>query len=198
MRNRLDPYFPRQTAKPSSPISGLTTVPCPTTGRPTPLAPDFWLAPARPAAMSQSPLRWTNKAVRSNCASSRVDDAAQWGSRSTYKGGAAESIWTGETFSGDYIRTMTAQHRMGRNAARALCFRVGRTGSTFSRADRRGSRRDHGGRSRVARRLPEWEIDDLVPTDAIDSVSNYDRGHRMYGIDRWSLTFSRPVNCWPM
>lgn len=42
----------------------------------------------------------------------------------------------------------------------------------------------------LAERMPEWEALDFVPSDAIGDLSNYDRGHRMYGIERWSEMFS--------
>ena len=37
----------------------------------------------------------------------------------------------------------------------------------------------------LAEKLPEWEAFDIVPTEPIGDVSNYDRGHRMYGMCRW-------------
>jgi putative DNA methylase len=43
---------------------------------------------------------------------------------------------------------------------------------------------------RLAERMEEWEALDLVPSEDIGDVSNYDRGHRMYGIRRWSEFFS--------
>ena len=42
----------------------------------------------------------------------------------------------------------------------------------------------------VAEKYPEWEAMNLVPTEMIGSVSNYDRGHRLYGMNRWSEMFS--------
>lgn len=44
--------------------------------------------------------------------------------------------------------------------------------------------------STLEQRLPEWEALDILPTEAIDSISNYDRGHRMYGMNRWIDMFS--------
>src|SRR5206468_3930872 len=39
-------------------------------------------------------------------------------------------------------------------------------------------------------RLPEWEANDILPIEEIDELSNYDRGHRLYGVHRWSEMFS--------
>ena len=33
--------------------------------------------------------------------------------------------------------------------------------------------------------LPRWFADNVVPASEIPAVSNYDRGHRMYGINKW-------------
>lgn len=44
--------------------------------------------------------------------------------------------------------------------------------------------------ARLAEKLPEWEAMDLVPNEAIGTVSNYDRGHRMYGMRRWVDLFA--------
>lgn len=43
---------------------------------------------------------------------------------------------------------------------------------------------------KLAEKMPEWEAMDLVPTELIDELSNYDRGHRMYGMKRWTDMFS--------
>lgn len=43
---------------------------------------------------------------------------------------------------------------------------------------------------KLAEKMPEWEAMDIVPTELIDELSNYDRGHRMYGMKRWTDMFS--------
>ncbi|MCH7776939.1 MAG: DUF1156 domain-containing protein, partial [Gemmatimonadetes bacterium] len=42
----------------------------------------------------------------------------------------------------------------------------------------------------LAEKLPEWEALNIVPTEEIGQLSNYDRGHRMYGVYRWQDMFS--------
>ena len=44
--------------------------------------------------------------------------------------------------------------------------------------------------SMLAEKLPEWEAFDIVPSEAIGDLSNYDRGHKMYGMYKWSELFS--------
>ena len=43
---------------------------------------------------------------------------------------------------------------------------------------------------RLAGKLPEWEALDIVPSESIGDISNYDRGHRLYGMYRWVDMFS--------
>lgn len=44
--------------------------------------------------------------------------------------------------------------------------------------------------ARLAEKLPDWEALDIVPGEAIGELSNYDRGHRMYGMNYWRDMFS--------
>lgn len=44
--------------------------------------------------------------------------------------------------------------------------------------------------ARLAERLPEWQALDVIPSEAIGDPSNYDRGHRMYGMTHWRDLFS--------
>jgi putative DNA methylase len=58
----------------------------------------------------------------------------------------------------------------------------------------RAPRPEDDNRIEVGKRLdemmPEWEALDIVPSEAIGDLSNYNRGHRMYGIHRWLDMFA--------
>jgi adenine-specific DNA methylase len=43
---------------------------------------------------------------------------------------------------------------------------------------------------RLSTKLPQWEANDIVPCEEIDELSNYDRGHRLYGVHKWTGMFS--------
>jgi hypothetical protein len=45
-------------------------------------------------------------------------------------------------------------------------------------------------RQQLAEKLPEWEANGIVPTEAIADPTNYERGHRMYGMTHWRDLFS--------
>ena len=42
----------------------------------------------------------------------------------------------------------------------------------------------------LAAKMPEWEALDRIPSEAIDDLTNYERGHRLYGVMRWREMFS--------
>ena len=45
-------------------------------------------------------------------------------------------------------------------------------------------------RAALAVKMPDWECRDIVPTEQIDDLSNYDRGHRLYGVSNWRDMFA--------
>jgi adenine-specific DNA methylase len=190
VRSRLEPYFPRQNGEGIIGYVWAHTVPCPTTGRPTPLAPDFWLA--RGKAGREAAIALDVDRADGTYELRIVEGAAakQWGDRSTYKRGAAESIWTGETFSGEYIQRIGVDGRIGQMLLALSVTRPGAAGRHFRTPTGADLAAVEAAGAELAKRLPAWEIDDVVATEAIDSISNYDRGHRMYGINRWVDMFT--------
>lgn len=163
--SRLRPLFPRDDREAS--IVGYIwahTVPCPTTGKPTPLAPDFWLA--------RDDSR--NVAVRLDVDIDagtvwpvivQDDEAKEHGPRSTYKSGTGISIWTDETFDGDYIRGQALRGNLGEMLLAVSVTRLVVRGRQFrapSQADLDAVRAASG---ELARRLPAWEVADIVPNE---------------------------------
>ena len=43
---------------------------------------------------------------------------------------------------------------------------------------------------RLAEKLPEWDALNYLPTEEIDELTNYERGHRLYGVMHWRGMFS--------
>jgi hypothetical protein len=79
---------------------------------------------------------------------------------------------------------------MGKMMLAVSVTRPGTPGRQFRSPSPRDLAAVEAARVEVVRLMPHWEIADLVPTEPIDVVSNYDRGHRMYGICRWSDFFT--------
>jgi adenine-specific DNA methylase len=44
--------------------------------------------------------------------------------------------------------------------------------------------------ARLNEKIPEWLALDFLPNEDIGDLSNYDRGHRLYGVKRWAEMFS--------
>jgi len=101
---RLGPFFPHVEPDERLAYIWAHTVPCPTTGHPTPLAPDLWLA--RGKADRDVAVRLDADSETGAIAREVVEgeEAHAYGPRSTYKRGTGVSVFSGETFSGDYIR----------------------------------------------------------------------------------------------
>ena len=45
-------------------------------------------------------------------------------------------------------------------------------------------------RQQLEEKLPAWEANGIVPTEAIADPTNYERGHRMYGMTHWRDVYS--------
>jgi len=107
----------------------------------------------------------------------------------------------GRVIEGDEIKRQAQAGQMGEQlyavAFReqlAKTFTVGRRART---SVRRGFRppsaaelRQEGVVHMLEARRPEWEASNVLPDEEIDAISNYDRGHRMYGMCRWVDFFS--------
>ena len=191
VEERLTPYFPKRIDDATiDAYIWAHTVPCPSTGLPTPLAPDFWLA--RGQAGREVAVRLEADQATGVVSRSVVEGktAATWGERGTYKQGAATSIWSGETFGGDHIRAMATSGRMGEMLLAVCVTRPGQKGRQFREPSEADLLAVEAAATVTARDMTEWAINGLIPTEEIDAVSNYNRGHRMYGIERWSQFFA--------
>jgi adenine-specific DNA methylase len=189
VRIGLSDFFPRADGETIVAYIWAHTVPCPTTGLPTPLAPDFWLSRGQgndAAVAIEADLgtrAYTIRLVQGVAAKS-------YGERSTYKQGTGQSIWTKETFSGDYIRQMGREGRISEMLLAISFTRSGQAGRRFRAPTERDLDGIANAKEALKRRMPSWDVADLIPSEAIDTISNYDRGHRMYGINRWCEFFS--------
>ena len=115
--------------------------------------------------------------------------ATEAGAISTYKRGAGQSIWSGETFSGDYIHDIGQAGRIGEMLLAVSVTRPGIRGRRYrppSDDDLLAVAEAH---AEVARQLVRWEIEDLVPTEAIPSGWKTDEPRRI-GVTEWRAMFS--------
>ncbi|WP_067071386.1 DUF1156 domain-containing protein [Carbonactinospora thermoautotrophica] len=187
--SRLQQFFPKQNGESILAYIWAHTVPCPTTGRPTPLAPDFWLARGKAGRDVAVALEVDRAAGTCSLRIVEGPEAKQWGNRSTYKRGAAESIWTGETFSGDYIRRMGQEGRVGQMLLAVSITRPGVAGRQFRAPTSDDLKAVAAAEAELDRRLPGWEIEDLVPNEQIFEGKETKRSVDM-GLHRWRDMFT--------
>ncbi|MDI3341985.1 MAG: hypothetical protein QJR03_15790, partial [Sphaerobacter sp.] len=105
----------------------------------------------------------------------------------TIRRGVAVSPWTGDVIDGDYIKREAQAGRMGQQL-----YVVGvktERGTEFrspSAADRAAIA---AAEEELARKLPGWLADGIVPDEEVPPVSN-DQRPRQYGMTRWRDLFS--------
>lgn len=178
---RLAPFFPKQPGD-ASIVAYIWAhaVPCPTTGRPTPLSPDFWLA--RGKAGKDVALHLEVDANLGTLTYEVIEGkgAAEYGNRSTFKNGVGQSIWTGETFNTDYIVERANEGRLSEMLMAICITRPAKTGRHFRAPSPEDLDAVEAARLEVERSRPQWEVDDLVPLEA-RFIGPADRSAR-YGI----------------
>lgn len=188
VEDRLKEFFPKRQEETVVAYIWATTVPCPTTGLATPLCPNFWLAQdtARPIAVALD-VNTEKGTIESHVVEG--DGAAEHGRRSTYKQGTGVSVWTGDTFNGQYIRDQAVAGEMS-DLLLALSVNVpGRSGRSFRAPTSADRQAVAAAAHELERRLPRWEIDDLVPSEAVFEGKETKRSVDM-GIRRWREMFS--------
>lgn len=188
VEERLDPFFPR--AERGESILGYIwahTVPCPSTGLPTPLAPDLWLSRGNGDDTAVR-LDVDREAGTITPDVVRGDEAAEAGPRSTYKRGTGISVWTGEPFDGEYIRAQANAGRLGELLLAVSVTRPGTRGRLFRAPTDADREAVEAARAELERRLPAWEVADLVPNET-RFVGPADRSAQ-YGLRRASDLFA--------
>ena len=189
VESRLTEFFPRQSGESVVAYIWATTVPCPTTGRPTPLCPDFWLARGKAGRSIAVALDVDSAAGTLRTRVIEGKDAAEHGNRSTYRRGTAVSVWTNETFSGDYIRERALAGELGElllGVCNSVPSRKGRQFRGPTAADRAAV---EAAQAESKHRMAGWEIDDLVPSEPVQPGAKTDEPRRM-GLQHWREMFS--------
>nr|WSU74870.1 DUF1156 domain-containing protein [Streptomyces anulatus] len=186
---RLQEYFPKAGRERVTNYLYAHAVACPRTGRIVPLMPDWWLrkAPKEAAVRMLTELGGVELQTPKFEVVHGVDIDFE-ADKGLLAGGRAISPYDNLVVDGDYIKAEAKAGRMTQ-VLYAVVVRTsaGRTFRSPNDADLEALQKaDH----LVAESIGTWEATGIVPATPIPELSNYDRGHRMYGINKWADFFS--------
>jgi len=189
--SRLTHFFRYDGFAPPDAYIFTRTVPCPDTGLPAPLVPDWSLSRpaggkhivAEPVVTDAALGRWTVRVRDVGPGAGQLSSPP----RPTYARGRGWSLFTGTEMPADYIKSQAQQGNMGSvlyavvtRASRRLEFRPPTQTDLDALAD---------AERELARLRPQWERDGIIPTELYPDVTT-DKRPRLYGMARWADMFS--------
>ncbi len=183
----LKSYFPKQQGESIYCYIWARTIACPTTGKPVPLSPNWWLVKGGSEPVC---VKLIAKADESACrfeivlGKAAVEKAKP--DQGTVARGVGKSPWTGEAVDGDYIKAEAQAGRMGEQLY-AVAIKTGK-GFEFRPPTQADLDTYEAAKAELARRLPDWEAKGLVPTEE-RYEGPADRSVN-YGMYRWLDAFS--------
>jgi putative DNA methylase len=195
---RLTPFFQLPDKSNNNSFIFARTVACPRTGKQTPLSPNWWLSTKGDDEAAVRVVTERDGIELNECEFEIVTGADAYESQpddGTVSRGNGVSVWDGLPIDGDHIKAEAQAGRMG-SQLYAVAVRYpnpdgGR--SKWTRGFRAPTRTDlealAAAEDFVRERHADWETSGVIPDEEI-GLSNYERGHRMYGINRWSEMFS--------
>ncbi|NCA71199.1 MAG: DUF1156 domain-containing protein [Sphingobacteriia bacterium] len=183
------------------------TITCPYCDGLIPLSPNWRLAPDGSGVLIKPSVGQGPNSEGRVCDFEIVNRAAQQ-SKGTVKGGDAECPYPDceRTVDGDEIKRQAQAGQMGEQLYAVvykkrveITTKTGRKREKWIRGYRAPRPEDDVSAlvaERLAEKLPEWEAMDYIPAEAIGDLSNYDRGHRLYGMTTWRDLFApRQLYC---
>ncbi|MEI8173791.1 MAG: DUF1156 domain-containing protein, partial [Deltaproteobacteria bacterium] len=186
IEKRLAPFYPRQDGEKIFAYVWARTVACPTTGKPVPLSPNWWLQkgsnPVAVKLLSQAdwPACHFEILKGKQAAQSNPDSG-------TISRGTAVSPWTGDTIDGDYIKAEAQAGRMGQQLyALGIQTDAGKGFRTPAEDDLTAIRRAE---EELDALLPKWEAKELIPREPYPEIST-DPRPILYGMKTWGDFFS--------
>lgn len=187
--DRLAEYFARESLNERVVAYVFArTVACPRTRKLVPLAPSWWLRKgSKPVAVRMVTERSGEQldGPEFQLAQGREIDFDP--DRGTVARGDAVSPWDGLAIDGDHIKAEAQGGRMG-SILYAVAIRTanGRGFRAPTQVDLEGIA---AGEAELQRLLPQWEADDVLPTEEVP-LGNDTRPHQ-YGMSRWREMFSQ-------
>lgn len=184
VEKELGLYYPTNPGESIFAYIWARTVACPTTGKPVPLSPNWWLSKGDNPVAVRLIAEKTDEQCRFEIVKGEKAEKAD-PDTGTISGGVAVSPWTGESIDGDYIKVEAQAGRMGQQLFALGVKTKGTSFRTPTADDFRGVElADNAFRSKMT----QWERDGLIPTEE-RYIGPADRSAN-YGVMRWCDAFS--------
>jgi len=189
---RLEPFYPKEKLALVHAYIFARTVPCPDTGHPTPLVPAWYLHKPRsgvhivaePVILNQDEGRWTIRVREVGKGAGQLRQPPQ----PTYGHGKGLSLFTRAVIPPDYIKAVARQGKMG-----SVLYAIATKATSkikFRPPESADLKALENAEKELGRMRSQWERDNVIPIEELSPISNYDRGHRLYGMYRWADFFS--------
>jgi adenine-specific DNA methylase len=187
VKSRLQPFFSTlPDGAEGAAYLWARTVACPTTGKPVPLSPNWWLQKgSKPIAV-----RLSAKPEHDLCQFEIVtgkDVVQTKPDEGTVSKGVGRSPWTGDPIDGDYIKAEAQGGRMGQQLF-AVATKMNK-GFVFRSPREEDLTAALAAERELARRLPQWEAQGLLPSEP-RTAGRADWSAEIYGMASWRETFS--------
>ncbi len=204
VRERLQGIFPDEPERDTRPDGYLwaRTIQCPYCEGLVPLSPNWRLAPDGTGVRLMPRLGKGPGDSERRCDFVMVSRSVEHSAGTILDGdGTCPFSDCGKVIDGDEIKRQARAGRMGEQLF-AIVFK--RRIETTTKGGKKGRDKwERGYRAprpednnsveiakRLAEKMDEWEALDFIPKEQISALSNYDRGHRMYGMNMWRDMFN--------
>jgi len=188
VKERLAKFFPADSGASAQALIWVRTVKCPYTGKPLPLAPNWWLQKGPKPVAVEPVFDPRAKAVTFRIIQGKSAVAKLKPDLGTVRRGNAVSPWAqNQPVEGDYIKREAQAGRMGQQLY-ALALK-GSDGLSYRPPNESELKAVAAAEAELNRRLPEWEAKDWVPTEA-RKEGRADWACEIYGATKWRDTYA--------
>jgi len=186
VEKELTSFFPKQNGESIFAYLWARTVMCPSTGKPVPLSPNWWLSkgsdPIAVMLIAESNMDTPDFIIVRGDGTKKSNP-----DEGTVSRGSGRSPWTGETISGDYIKSEAKAGRMGQ-ILYAIAYKKSGAGLDFRSPTPEDLKAVVKAEEIVSNEKADWFARNLIPTEMFPKGN--DNRPIVYGMPAWSDFFS--------